>query len=161
MTSLGQRTRTIVSLDPAATPLWASTSAPTASFVQALAITATDDGSIFSGSHVSGPFDFAPHSTNAGGQQAYVIGRTSGTSTGTDELSAVMEMKAFPSPFSDAVQLLPAPSPNAQVSVTDGKGRLVYTGPCTATLGRNWTPGLYAVVVRNAGERSVVPVVKE
>ena len=120
-----------------------------------------DDGSVFFSSHVSGPYDFAPHSTNTGGQQAYAIGRISGTSTGTDDLSAASSLVAYPSPFSVAVQLLPAPSPNAQVSVTDATGRLIFTGSYTSDLGRNWTPGLYALEVRNAGERAVVRVVKE
>jgi len=159
--TLGMRTQTIVSFDPAGTPVWASTSFPTASFVQTLAITAMDDGTLHFSSHVSGQFDFTPLSTNSGGQQAYVIGRISGTSTGTEDLGEATGMIAYPSPFSDKVQLMPAPPSDARITVTDATGRTVYTGPYTSGLGQHWTPGLYAVEVRRADQRSVVRVVKE
>jgi hypothetical protein len=159
--TLGMRTQTIVSFDPAGTPVWASTSFPTASFVQTLAITAMDDGTLHFSSHVSGQFDFAPLSTNIGGQQAYVIGRFGGTSTATEDLVTVTGTIAFPSPFTEAIHLAPAPPADARITVTDAMGRMVQTGRYTGTLGEGWDPGMYALEVRTGDERTVLRVVKQ
>ena len=120
-----------------------------------------DDGTLHFSDHVNGPFDFTPHSTNTGGQQAYVIGRINATSTGMADSENGTGLLAFPTPFIDGVQLLPAPPANAWITVTDAMGRVVHTGSYTGALGQDWLPGVYALEIRTADQRHVVRVVKE
>lgn len=159
--TLGVRTQTIVAFDANGTPQWAGTSSPITGFTESMSITAMSDGTIHFSAHVNGQYDFAPHTANTGGAQAFVLGRISNPGTGTIEDGDAAGLVAYPSPFNDRLSLHPAPDPTDRITVTDATGRVVHSGSFTATLGQNWPPGLYAVEVRNAAERSVIRVVKE
>jgi hypothetical protein len=155
------RTQTIVAFDANGTPQWAGTSSPITGFTESMSITAMNDGTVHFSAHVNGQYDFAPHSTNTGGAQAFVVGRISNPGTGVFEQGDATGLVAYPSPFSEGVALYPAPRTTDRITVTDATGRLVFAGPYTAFMGQDWAPGLYAVEVRNADERSVIRVVKE
>lgn len=155
------RTQTIVAFDTDGTPLWATSSAPTSTFLNAMAITAMNDGTLHFSAHVNGPYEFPPLSINEGGGQAYTLGRISSTSTGIIAHGQDDAHFAYPSPFSSGFSIMPRPSGTALLRAFDAEGRLLYQGGYHEPLGAGWPSGLYTVEVNGSGTRRSFRVVKE
>ncbi|MBL8000525.1 MAG: hypothetical protein JNL05_01070 [Flavobacteriales bacterium] len=158
--SLGLRAQTIVAFDPNGIPQWATTSQPLG-MVLAHTLTSPASGTLYFSNHANDVISFPPLQIGASGVQAFTIGRITNPSTAVPEGPVRPVLTAFPSPFTDAFALSPAPGGQSVVRALDANGRLVYSGPYSDGLGRDWPAGLYAVEVRNGPERSVVRVVKE
>lgn len=103
--TMGVRTQTIVAFDPGGSPLWATTSQPASSFLNAMAVAATTDGTVHFSTHVSGTLTYPPFTVNAGGQQAYAVGRIDALSTGMALPGDEQEFVVWPVPASSDVMI--------------------------------------------------------
>ncbi len=157
---LTERTQTIAAFSSSGTPLWAATSEPNSTFTNAMNVAALSDGTVYFSAQVSGQYDFEPHSINAGGEQACVIGRIS-SPTAVALTPAQAQFTACPSVFQDALRLMPAPRTSARVRAFDPGGRVVYEGPYSDRIGGSWAPGAYTVEVRDAEQRARLRVMKQ
>lgn len=102
--TIGARTQTIVAFGPGGSPMWATTSQP-AGFLNAMAVAATTDGTVYFSSHVSGPFAFPPLTVNNGGAQAYAVGRFDALNTGFVSHGADQDFAVWPIPASTEVMI--------------------------------------------------------
>jgi len=156
---LTERTQTLAAFSSNGSPLWAATSEPGTPFLHTMNVAALSDGTVYFSAHVNGQFDFEPHSINAGGEQACVIGRIS-VPMAVAAVSGLPDFTACPSVFQDALRLVPAPGASARVRAFDPSGRLVYDGAYADRLGASWAPGAYTVEVSDAGAHARLRVLK-
>lgn len=157
--ALTDHAQTIVAFEADGTPLWASTSAPGGS-ITSHTLTCPLNGSLYFSNHSNDVFSYPPLETGSSGAQTFTIGRISNTSTGMDRSEVRTPPTAFPSPFIAGFCISPRPGNGTAVRALDAHGRVVYNGRYHDGLGTDWPAGLYAVELRQGGERSVVRVVK-
>ncbi|MBK6829913.1 MAG: hypothetical protein IPG92_03820 [Flavobacteriales bacterium] len=99
--TLGARSQTIVAFDTNGIPQWETTSMPLG-FLNAMAVTAMQDGTVHFSAHVNGPLSFPPLIANDGGLQAFTVGRINGLSTDVPSIVAEPVISAWPVPANAA-----------------------------------------------------------
>ncbi len=127
-TTLLERTQTIVAFDSDGAALWATTSAPSGSFVNAMGVTSSQDGTVYFSAHTSGAMSFPPLSTNENGEQALVIGRMDATSTAVRREPEAQSLIAWPSPTHGIVHVRSPYSNRVPFDLFSATGRLVRSG---------------------------------
>lgn len=143
--TLGASSIGIVAFDPDGTAQWEATSMPTG-FSESQNISALSNaGVIHFAGHLAAPLTFNPHSTNAGGLQAAMVGRLDDLSTGIGERSSEAQLSAWPNPVRGTLSIQTA-TPQAG-NVINAAGQQVRSLKLLAGMNamdvNGFAPGLY------------------